>query len=167
MGSQYYDDVAVCLRGIILAALAPAYAARNSRQVQLPLPTTPWAPSNHHVALQLVQHRQGSGRQSFLLPCPAVLLDFSGSAALLECPLSPAVSQSVESASRAASTALFLWPGYAFYHMPLAAVPMFMLGSATCPFPLQAVCTVCPCFDQALRRWLCLACMCCTGCMLL
>ncbi|KAL0037051.1 hypothetical protein WJX77_010637 [Trebouxia sp. C0004] len=29
---KYYDDVAVCLRGIILAALAPAYAARNSRQ---------------------------------------------------------------------------------------------------------------------------------------
>ena len=46
---QYYDDVAVCLRGIILAALAPAYAARNSRQV-LPLPT-PTLPQS--FALQL------------------------------------------------------------------------------------------------------------------
>ena len=35
---QYYDDVAVCLRGIILAALAPAYAARNSKQVPPSLP---------------------------------------------------------------------------------------------------------------------------------
>ena len=57
---QYYDDVAVCLRGIILAALAPAYAARNSRQV---------LPSTTHSSTCFAQHRQRPGLRFLATPC--------------------------------------------------------------------------------------------------
>ena len=69
VGLQYYDDVAVCLRGIILAALAPAYAARNSRQVHplpapTPLPSIVWPGCWCSIG-------RGSGRQPPLLdPSP-------------------------------------------------------------------------------------------------
>ena len=61
---QYYDDVAVCLRGIILAALAPAYAARNSRQVPPLAPASPTC---------VAQHRQRPG----LLCHPHCILHYS------------------------------------------------------------------------------------------
>ncbi len=62
---QYYDDVAVCLRGIILAALAPAYAARNSRQV---------LPSTTHSPTCFAQHRQRPGLRFLATPCHLCVL---------------------------------------------------------------------------------------------
>jgi len=62
---QYYDDVAVCLRGIILAALAPAYAARNSRQV---------LPPATHSPTCFAQHRQRPGLRFLATPCHLCVL---------------------------------------------------------------------------------------------
>lgn len=74
---QYYDDVAVCLRGIILAALAPAYAARNSRQVP------PLAPP---CVLPSVSPSIGRG-QGCSLPTPLLVLRYLMSRIIVSCAL--------------------------------------------------------------------------------
>ena len=116
MGLQYYDDVAVCLRGIILAALAPAYAARNSRQVRPllapdPLQSIVWPCSWCSIG-------RGSGRHPplFLTPPPPFPL-------ILPL-LWPDVVKSLAASLHLALTA-FMWSCIAFIHLAACSLTCF------------------------------------------